>query len=112
MTVDELNDFYDPELKRANVAPHLARDDFRLVVADVADREAMSRLFAETRPDAIVHLAARAGVTKNQVQLIEAGRASGRADAVGPSNPRMATLAGLAEALSIDVSELLAEAGL
>ncbi|WP_340696867.1 helix-turn-helix transcriptional regulator [Cellulosimicrobium funkei] len=57
-------------------------------------------------------LAFRAGVTKNQVQLLEAGRSSGRKDSVGPSNPRLSTLAGLADALGVPVSGLLAEAGL
>lgn len=57
-------------------------------------------------------LAHAAGVTKNQIQLLEAGRSSGRKDAVGPSNPRFSTLAGLAEALGMTVSELVAEAGL
>jgi transcriptional regulator with XRE-family HTH domain len=55
-------------------------------------------------------LAFRAGVTKNQVQLIEYGRSSGRRDAEGPSNPRLSTLIGLAEVLDIDVSKLLNEA--
>lgn len=57
-------------------------------------------------------LAFRAGVTKNQVQLIEAGRSSGRKDADGPSNPRLSTLAGLADVLGMSVSALLAEAEL
>lgn len=57
-------------------------------------------------------LAYRADITKNQVQLIEAGRSSGRKDAEGPSNPRMATLVGIAEALEVRPSELLAAAGL
>ncbi len=57
-------------------------------------------------------LAFRAGVTKNQVQLIEAGRSSGRRDAVGPSNPRLKTLSGIADVLGLQVSDLLADAGL
>ncbi|MFT3799448.1 helix-turn-helix domain-containing protein [Microbacterium sp.] len=57
-------------------------------------------------------LAFQAGVTKNQVQLIEGGRASGRRDAVGRSNPRLSTLAGLADVLGLEVSQLLARAGL
>ncbi|NYE95579.1 transcriptional regulator with XRE-family HTH domain [Psychromicrobium silvestre] len=52
-------------------------------------------------------LAFRAGVTKNQVQLIESGRSSGRKDATGPSNPRLSTLVGLAEILEMPVHELL-----
>jgi transcriptional regulator with XRE-family HTH domain len=52
-------------------------------------------------------LAFQAGVTKNQIQLIESGRASGRKDAAGPSNPRMSTLAGLAAVLGMSVSDML-----
>ncbi|MBN9744802.1 XRE family transcriptional regulator [Amycolatopsis sp. A1MSW2902] len=57
-------------------------------------------------------LAFQAGVTKNQVQLIESGRASGRKDAAGPSNPRMSTLVGLAAVLSVSVSDMLESADL
>lgn len=52
-------------------------------------------------------LAYRAGITKNQVQLLEAGRSSGRKDSSGPSNPRMKTLDGVARALGMDVPRFL-----
>lgn len=57
-------------------------------------------------------LAYSAGMTKNQYQLVEGGRASGRKDLVGPSNPRLSTLAGLAWALEVSISNLLKEAEL
>jgi transcriptional regulator with XRE-family HTH domain len=57
-------------------------------------------------------LAFGAGITKNQVQLLEYGRASGRADDHGRSNPRLATLVGLAEALGVSVADLLRAADL
>jgi UDP-glucuronate 4-epimerase len=60
--VDDFNDFYDPALKRRNVAPHLTRRDYQLVEADIRDRAALEKIFAATRFDCIVHLAARAGV--------------------------------------------------
>ncbi len=63
--LDEFNDYYDPRRKRANVAPYLDREDFRLVEGDIRDRELVERLFAgDGGPgfDAVVHLAARAGV--------------------------------------------------
>jgi UDP-glucuronate 4-epimerase len=60
--VDDFNDFYDPALKRRNVAPHLAREDFSLHEADIRDRGALARVFEEERFDCVVHLAARAGV--------------------------------------------------
>ncbi|MDQ3686836.1 MAG: SDR family NAD(P)-dependent oxidoreductase [Acidobacteriota bacterium] len=60
--VDDFNDFYAPAVKRANVAPYVGRDDFQLIEADIRDRAALDEVFAENRFDAIVHLAARAGV--------------------------------------------------
>ena len=62
-------------------------------------------------PEAFAHAA---GITKNQVQLLEAGRSSGRSsgrkEASGPSNPRMSTLAGVAAALGKSVPGLLLRA--
>ena len=60
--VDNFNDFYDPAIKRANIAAHLERDDFELVEADITDAGSMSELFARARFDCVIHLAARAGV--------------------------------------------------
>lgn len=55
-------------------------------------------------------LAYQSGITKNQLQLIESGRASGRKEEAGPSNPRMATLSGLAATLDTSVADLLKDA--
>jgi UDP-glucuronate 4-epimerase len=60
--VDDFNDFYDPEIKRANVRERLTNPDFKLVEADIRNYEALSRAFKDARFDCIVHLAARAGV--------------------------------------------------
>ena len=60
--VDDFNDFYDPSIKQANVRDHLEKDNYRLVKADIRDREALEPAFAENNFDCIVHLAARAGV--------------------------------------------------
>src|SRR5687767_4913853 len=60
--VDDFNDFYDPLVKRRNVAPHIGRGDFRLYEADIRDRAALEEVFQGERFDCIVHLAARAGV--------------------------------------------------
>jgi len=59
--VDNFDPFYDPAVKRRNLAACLASARFRLIEADVRDGQAMDRVMAE-RPDAIVHLAAKAGV--------------------------------------------------
>lgn len=60
--VDNFNDFYDPAMKRANIRHHLESHRFELIVADITDAAAMNDLFARRRFDAVVHLAARAGV--------------------------------------------------
>ncbi|HEX7999942.1 MAG TPA: GDP-mannose 4,6-dehydratase [Pyrinomonadaceae bacterium] len=60
--VDDFNDFYAPGVKRENVRSHLQHELYRLVEADIREREALARIFAETEFDVIVHLAARAGV--------------------------------------------------
>lgn len=64
--VDDLNAYYDPRLKLARLARLDARLDakqrFRFVKLDIADRAAMSALFTEHRFARVVHLAAQAGV--------------------------------------------------
>ena len=60
--LDDFNDFYDPARKRRNVAPLLGREDYRLVEGDIRDAALVDRIFAAGRFDAVVHLAARAGV--------------------------------------------------
>lgn len=62
VVVDDFNDFYSPEIKRANVSAFLRDPNFRLYETDIRDNDSLSRVFAENRFDAIVHLAARAGV--------------------------------------------------
>jgi UDP-glucuronate 4-epimerase len=58
--IDDFNDFYDPKIKRKNLGPVL--DDIRLHSIDIRDKDAVLSTFSVERPDAVVHLAARAGV--------------------------------------------------
>ncbi|KAF4450452.1 hypothetical protein F53441_6451 [Fusarium austroafricanum] len=60
--VDNFDDFYSPEIKRANVAPHLLNPHFRLYEVDVRDAEALRAIFDAHNFTAVVHLAASAGV--------------------------------------------------
>ncbi|MCX7892342.1 MAG: NAD-dependent epimerase [Burkholderiales bacterium] len=60
--VDNLNDYYDVSLKRARLDRLTARAGFRFVRLDLADRAGTAALFANERHDAVVHLAAQAGV--------------------------------------------------
>ena len=62
VALDNFDPFYAESAKRANLAEALRHPRFRLVEADIRDREAVHRVVSETVPDAIVHLAAKAGV--------------------------------------------------
>lgn len=60
--LDDFNDFYDPARKRTNVAPWLGHPGYRLVEGDIRDAALVDELFKNGRFDAVIHLAARAGV--------------------------------------------------
>src|SRR6516225_3248728 len=62
-TFDDLNNFYDPQLKRANLRDiqSLARP-FEFVQGDLTDTTALEELFSSVKFDQVIHLAARAGV--------------------------------------------------
>jgi UDP-glucuronate 4-epimerase len=70
VVLDDFNDFYDPARKRRNVAAHLGSSAYRLVEGDIRDRALVFRLFAEERFDAVLHLAARAGVRPSLAQPV------------------------------------------
>ncbi|HEU4710630.1 MAG TPA: GDP-mannose 4,6-dehydratase [Pyrinomonadaceae bacterium] len=60
--VDDFNDFYDPEIKRANIARQLQDPRYQLAEVDIRDRTALEKALATREFDCVVHLAARAGV--------------------------------------------------
>ena len=60
--LDNLNDYYEVQLKKDRLARLEGRSGFRFVRLDVADRAAMAALFAGERFDCVIHLAAQAGV--------------------------------------------------
>ena len=60
--LDNLNDYYDVQLKRDRLTRLAPQPGFRFVKLDVADRAGMDSLFAEEKFDRVIHLAAQAGV--------------------------------------------------
>jgi UDP-glucuronate 4-epimerase len=60
--LDNLNEYYDVNLKKARLAILQQQPRFRFVKLDLADRHGMERVFSESRFDRVVHLAAQAGV--------------------------------------------------
>ena len=98
--LDDFNDYYDPGLKRANVAALVDRPGYRVVEGDIRDQGLVDELFKRGRFDAVIHLAARAGVRPSLAQpilyedvncigtlrLLEAARAHGPANFVFASS--------------------------
>ena len=89
---DELNDFYDPQLKRANIRSLQAlAKPFEFIQGDICAARAVGELFAAVKFDQVIHLAARAGVrpslehpelyqrvnVEGTVNLLEAARLHG-----------------------------------
>jgi UDP-glucuronate 4-epimerase len=62
LALDNFDPFYPESVKRANLASAAKSPCFRLVEADLRDREAILKITSDFSPDAIAHLAAKAGV--------------------------------------------------
>jgi UDP-glucuronate 4-epimerase len=64
--LDDFNDFYDPRIKRANIAA--VKNDAPVFQIDLRDNNAVRGLFHREKFDTIIHLAARAGVRPSIAQ--------------------------------------------
>lgn len=60
--LDNFDSFYDPKIKEQNIAEWQGNASFRLYRGDIRDKNALRHLFREQTIDAVVHLAAKAGV--------------------------------------------------
>ena len=89
---DDLNDFYDPQIKRRTLADiQSPGKPFTFVPGDLTETSAVNALFAATKFDQVIHLAARAGVrpsleqpalyqrvnVEGTVNILEAARKTG-----------------------------------
>jgi UDP-glucuronate 4-epimerase len=59
--IDNVNDYYDVNLKHARLE-RIKNPQFRFIEMDIADRDAVERLFSDEHFDRVIHLAAQAGV--------------------------------------------------
>jgi UDP-glucuronate 4-epimerase len=89
--LDNLNAYYDPKIKWDNLAGCVNHPCFKIVEGDIRDKALVDRLFQDGAFDALVHLAARAGVrasieqpllyeevnVKGTLNLLEASRRFG-----------------------------------
>jgi UDP-glucuronate 4-epimerase len=60
--IDNLNDYYDPNLKLARLEQLKPYNNFTFEKADIADRESITKSFQSFDPSKVVNLAAQAGV--------------------------------------------------
>jgi UDP-glucuronate 4-epimerase len=60
--LDDLNSFYSPAAKQANLEAVRRSGAVEFYHGDISDEARVTEVFLECRPDAVVHLAARAGV--------------------------------------------------
>ena len=63
--IDTLNDAYDPRLKEWRLAQLEDRDGFTLHRIDISDRELLAGVMSDGKIDAVINLAARAGVRQS-----------------------------------------------
>ncbi len=59
---DNMNDYYDVELKQARLYELKGKEGYRFEKADLADKEQVFALFEDYMPDIVINLAAQAGV--------------------------------------------------
>jgi len=60
--LDNLNDYYDVNLKNDRLSRLTCKKGFTDIRMDLEDRDGVAKLFSEYKPDKVVHLAAQAGV--------------------------------------------------
>src|SRR4028118_973098 len=60
--IDNLNEYYDINLKQARLAQLAEQKRFQFYKLDIADRQGMTDLFGDIQPEKVVHLAAQVGV--------------------------------------------------
>ncbi len=60
--IDNLNDYYDVNLKKARLDRLLPQSNFTFQYLDISDRTKISELFQKQKFDRVIHLAAQAGV--------------------------------------------------
>lgn len=82
VVVDNFNDYYDPAIKEANVGAHCGNPNYRLYRVDIENAAALAKVFDDDPVDAVVHLAARAGVRPS----IESPAAYMRTNVIGTVN--------------------------
>lgn len=62
LVIDNFCNFYDPKIKEENIKEALLNLNYKLYRGDIRDIELLDKIFSENKIDAVIHLAAMAGV--------------------------------------------------
>ncbi len=60
--VDNLNDYYDVDLKQSRLSLLEQQNNFEYIRQDIADLDGLEKIFNQHQPEKVIHLAAQAGV--------------------------------------------------
>jgi UDP-glucuronate 4-epimerase len=60
--VDDLNEYYNPKIKRNNIKQNLKNKNFSFLKADISKQKELEKIFEKNKIEKVIHLAARAGV--------------------------------------------------
>lgn len=60
--IDNFDPFYDIKIKKSNLEEAFQMSGYEFIEGDIRDSEFLDRCFIETKPDLVIHLAAKAGV--------------------------------------------------
>ena len=67
--IDNFDSYYDPQIKRRNIAPFIADDNFRLIEGDIRDKDLIRGILEDT--ECVFHEAAQAGVRISVANPVE-----------------------------------------
>lgn len=71
IAIDNFNDYYNPKIKRYNIKDYSNNPNYKLHEIDILNKKELEKVFENEQPQAIIHLAAWAGVTRSFDQPIE-----------------------------------------
>lgn len=80
--VDNFEPYYDPKVKESNIAKARENSNFQLFKVDILNKESVFDVFSNTKPEVVIHLAAKAGVRPS----IENPTAYAKTNIIGTAN--------------------------
>ncbi|MBZ9636003.1 SDR family NAD(P)-dependent oxidoreductase [Clostridium sp. FP1] len=71
VNIDNFNNYYDPSIKESNICEALKNQNYKLYRGDILDKKLINKIFNENKVDAVIHLAAMAGVRNSLSDPLE-----------------------------------------